>query len=141
MDSFGLINHTKQSTHTSSHILDLVISQPEFIPIVKIVELSHFLSNHWFTHMSLFVDRSIPPRKYIKYHKLKSIDQSKFSLDLSETFNMELKSPVDRLNQYNTELRNVLKKHAPEEFKYIRITHQQPWFNDNIKSEIVLRRK
>ena len=26
LDSFGLINHVKQSTHTSSHILDLIIS-------------------------------------------------------------------------------------------------------------------
>ena len=133
MDSFGLINHTKQAMHTSGHILDLVISQPEFSPIVKTVELSHFLSDQCFTHMSLFVDRPIPRRKYIKYHKLKSIDQSKFSLDLSKSFNMELKSHVDRVNQYNTELRNVLKKHAPEKSKYIRITHQQPWFNVNIK--------
>ena len=91
--------------------------------------------------MSLFVDRPIPPRKYIKYCKLKSIDQSKFSLDLSKAFNMELKSHVDRVNQYNIELRNVLEKHALEKSRYIRITHQQPWFNDNIKSEIVLKRK
>ena len=42
MDSFGLINHVKQSTHTSSHILDLVISQPEFSPIVRTVELSYY---------------------------------------------------------------------------------------------------
>ena len=34
LDSFGLINHVKQSTHTSNHILDLVISQPEFCQTV-----------------------------------------------------------------------------------------------------------
>ena len=39
MDSFRLINHSKQPTHTSNHILDLVISQPEFSPIVKAVKL------------------------------------------------------------------------------------------------------
>ena len=141
MDSFGLINHTKQSTHTSSHILDLVISHPEFNPIVKSVELGHFLSDHCLTHAYLFVDRCIPLEKHIKYCKLKSIDQSKFSSDLSEAFNIELKSHVVGVNQYNTKLRNVLEKHAPEKSKYIGNTHQQPWFNDNIKSEIVLRRK
>ena len=141
MDSFGLINHTKQSSHTSSHILDLSISQPEFSPIVKAVELGHFLSDHCLTHMSLFVDRPIPPRKHIKYQKLKYSDLSKFSFDLSEAFNIEPKSHVDRVQQYNTELRNVLEKHAPEKSKYLRNAHQQPWFNDNIKSEIVLRRK
>ena len=127
--------------HTSSHILDSVISQPEFSPIVKTVELNHFLSDHCFTHVSLFVDRPIPLRRYIKYCKLKSIDQSKFSLDLSEAFNMEFKSHVDRMKQYNIELRNVLQKHAMEKCKYIRNTHKQPWFNDKIKSEIVLRKK
>ena len=95
MDSFGLINHSKQSIHTSSHILDLVISQPEFSPIVKTVDLSYFLLDHWFTHVSLFVDRPIPPRKHIKYHKMKSIAQSKFSLDLSEAFNLEPKSHME----------------------------------------------
>ena len=141
MDSFGLINHTKQSTHTSSHILDLVISQPEFSPIVKAVELGHFLSDHCFTHMSLLIDRPIPPRKHIKYWKLKSFDQSQFSLDLFEAFNIDPKSHVDWVEQYNTELRNVLDKHTPEKSKYIRNTHQQPCFNEHIKSVVVFKGK
>ena len=33
------------------------------------------------------------------------------------------------------------KKHAPRKSKFIRDTHQQPWFSDEIKGEIVLRRK
>ena len=141
MDSFRLINHINQSTHTSNHILDLVISQPEFSLIVRTVELSHFLSDHCFTHVSLLVDRPIPSRKHIKYWNMKSIDQNKFSHDLSEAFNTEPESHMDRVLQYKTELRNVLEKHAPEKSKYIRNTHQQPWFSDNIKLEIVLRRK
>ena len=56
-------------------------------------------------------------------------------------FNTEPESHMERVLQNNTELRNVMEKHAPEKSKYIRNTHQQPWFNDNIKSEIVLRRK
>ena len=108
MDSFGLINHINQSTHTSNHILDLVISQPEFSSIVRTVELGHFLLYHCFTHVSLLVDRPIPSRKHIKYQKMKSIDQNKFSHDLSEAFTTEPESHMDRVLQYNTELRNVL---------------------------------
>ena len=141
MDSFGLVNHINQSTHTSNHILDLVISQPEFSPIVRTAELSHFLSGHCFMHVLLLVDRPIPSRKHIKYWKMKSIDQNKFSHDLYESFNTEAESQLDRMLQHNTELGKVLEKHAPEKSKYIRNTHQQPWFNNNIKSEIVLRRK
>ena len=67
LDLFGLINHVKQPTHTSSHMLDMVISQPEFCQTVRTVELGHYLSNHCFTHVSLLVDRPIPARKNIKY--------------------------------------------------------------------------
>ena len=141
LDSFGLINHVKQSTHTSSHILDLIISQPELSTIVRTVKLSHFLSDHCFTHVSFLVDRPIPARKYIKYRKMKSIDHNTFSLDLSEAFNTEPESHTDRVLQYNTELRNVLEKHMPEKSKYIRDTHQQPWFSNGMKLQIVLRRK
>ena len=59
MDSFGLINQVNQSTCTSSHILDLVISQPEFSPIVRTVEHGNFLLDHCLTHVSLLVDRPI----------------------------------------------------------------------------------
>ena len=87
------------------------------------------------------MDRPITSRKHIKYWKMKSIDQNKFSHDLSEAFTTEPESHMDRVLQYNTELRNVLEKHASEKSKYRRNTHQQPWFNDDIKLEIVLRRK
>ena len=141
LDSFGLINHVKQSTYTSSHILDLVILQPEFSKIVTTVELSHYLSDHCFTHVSLLVDRPIPARKNIKYRKIKSINHNTFSLDMSEAFNTEPEPHMDRVLQYNTELKNVLQKHAPKKSKYIRDTLQQPWFSDEIKVEIVQRRK
>ena len=67
MDSFGLMSHVNQPTHASNHMLDLVLSQEEFSQIGKTVELSHFLSDHCFTHMSLLVDRPIPSTKHIKY--------------------------------------------------------------------------
>ena len=72
---------------------------------------------------------------------MKSIHHNTFSLDLPEAFNTEQESHTDRVLQYNTELRNVLEKHAPEKSKYIRDMHQQSWFNDDIKVELVLRRK
>ena len=87
------------------------------------------------------MDRPIPARKNIKYQKIKSINHNTFSLDLSESFNTEPEPHIDRVLQYDTELKNVLQKHAPEKSKYTRDTHQQPWFSDEIKVEIVLRRK
>ena len=91
--------------------------------------------------MSLLVDRPIPASKNIKYQKIKSINHNAFNLHLSDAFNTQPEPHTDRELQYNRELRNVLQKHAPKKSKFIRDTHQQPWFSDEIKGEIVLRRK
>ena len=141
LDLFRLINHVKQLMHTLCHILNLVISQPEFCQTVRTVELGHYLSDHCFTHVSLLVDRPIPARKNIKYRKIKSINHNAFNLHLSEAFKNQPEPHMDRVLQYNIELRKVLQKHAPEKSEFIRDTHQQPWFSDEIKGEIVLRRK
>ena len=43
---------------------------------------------------------------------------------------------------YNVKLSEVLDKHAPHKTKAVKISHHcQPWFNDFIKEQIVLRRK
>ena len=38
-------------------------------------------------------------------------------------------------------MKSLLDKHAPKKTKIIGQSHIQPWFNDTIKSEIVLRRR
>ena len=111
----------------------MVISQPEFCQTVGTVELGHYLSDHCFTHVSLLVDRLIPARKNKKYEKIKSIDQNAFNLHLSEAFKNQPETHNDIVLQYNKELSKALQKHAPEESKFIRDTHQQPWFSDEIK--------
>ena len=49
--------------------------------------------------------------------------------------------PLDQqVDHYNNTLKEILDRHAPEQTKTLRISHQQPWFMDKIKQEIVLRR-
>ena len=132
LDSFGLINHVKQPMHTSSHILDLVISQQEFFQTVRTVEFGHYLSDHCFTHVSLLMERPVPARKNIKYQKIKSIDQNAFNLHLYGAFKNQPETH-NIVSPYNKELSKALQKHAPEKSKFIRDTHQQPWFSDEIK--------
>ena len=44
----------------------------------------------------------------------------------------------NHVHSYNMILSDVLDKHAPEKTKHIRDTHHQPWFDDQIKAEIIL---
>ena len=45
------------------------------------------------------------------------------------------------VDMYNVKLSEVLDNHAPQKTKTVKISHHQPWFNDFIKEQIVLRRK
>ena len=42
---------------------------------------------------------------------------------------------------YNQNLAESLDIHAPLKLKTLKIAHIQPWFNDKIKREILLRRR
>ena len=50
---------------------------------------------------------------------------------------MTVRSLVTR---YNSDLKKVLDRHAPEKRRLVKVTHKQPWFTDKIHSEIILRR-
>ena len=77
----------------------------------------------------------------IKFHKLKNINSALFHMDLRGCLENQPEQLDDQVKQYNTKLCVVLDKHAPIIEKKIRDSHHQPWFNDRINSEIVLRRK
>ena len=51
------------------------------------------------------------------------------------------RSLEELLTHYNEMLLGTLNKHAPLHENKCKITHRQPWFNDRIKQELVLRRR
>ena len=138
LESFDL-NYTTFSTHLSRHTLDLVITNSH--GLIKSIEQGHYLSDHCFIDITLHVNRTEPIKKQIKFCKLKNISSAQLHLDLRVCLEDQLGELDDQVNQYNTKLREVLVKHAPVIEKKIRNSHHQPWFNDKIKNEIILRRK
>ena len=139
LESFDLINFTTFPTHISKHTLDLVITS--FHRLIKSIGQGHFLSDHCFVDVTLHVSRTELPKMPIKFHKLKNANSALFHIDLRDCLENQSEQPDDQVKQNNTKLCEVLHKHAPIIEKKIRDSHYQPWFNDRIKSEIVLRRK
>ena len=88
-------------------------------------------------------DQLEPPKtEEIRYRKLKNIDSRQLSRDITETLSRTKTGSVSQLvDYYNASMKSLLDKHAPEKMKIIRQSHNQPWFNNTIKLEIVLRRK
>ena len=97
--------------------------------------------DHCFVDSTLHVSRSVPPKNPIKFHKLNNINNTQLLMDILDCLEIQPEHLDDQVDQYNTKLCEVLDKHAPVIEKRIRNSHHQPWFNDKIKSEIVLRRK
>ena len=77
----------------------------------------------------------------VTYRKYKQINKITFKEELQRTLEVQhtthdLRSLV---NRYNSDLRKILDKHAPEKKRLVKITHKQPWFT-KIQREIILRR-
>ena len=141
LESFGLINFVGFPTHQSHHMLDLFITHQS--SIIKSVPQGEFFSDHCFIYALLHLDCPTPKPKTVSYRKLKGINTTKFNKDIMDAFLFwdQPSSLSDHVQSYNTILLDALDKHAPEKTKCIRDTHHQPWFNDQIKAEIILHHK
>ena len=64
-----------------------------------------------------------------------------FKSDLAH-ISMDEKLDLHHLDEvYNQKLAEILDKHAPLKSKTLKITHIQPWFDDKIRMEKLLRRR
>ena len=64
-----------------------------------------------------------------------------FKSDLA-SISMDEELDLHHLDEvYNQNLGEILDIHAPLKSKTLKITHIQPWFNDKIKKEMLLRRR
>ena len=141
LELFGLINFVGFPTHQSRHMLDLFITHQS--SIIKSVSQGEFFSDHCFTYALLHLDCPTPKSKTVSYRKLKGINTTEFNKDIMDAFLFQDQpsSLSDHVQSYNTILSDALDKHAPEKTKRIHDTHHQPWFNDQIKAEIILHCK
>ena len=92
----------------------------------------------------LHLDHPIPKSKTVSYRKLKGINTTEFNKDIMDCFLLFWDQPSslsDHVQSYNMILSDALDKHAPEKTRCICDTHHQPWFNDQIKVEIILHCK
>ena len=141
LELFGLINFVGFPTHQSHHTLDLFITHQS--SVIKSVSQGEFFSNHCFINALLHLDHPSPNPKTVSYRKLKGINTIEFNKDIMDAFLSwdQPSSLSNHVQSYNMILSDVLDKHAPEKTKHIHDTHHQPWFNEQIKAEIILRCK
>ena len=143
LDSLGLVNHTQFPTHVSGHTLDLIITQEDSNDILTVARGHMFLDHHFIDVKLKSVSETVE-HKTVTYRKLKNISPQDFSNDMGNTLgklDLEAMDLYQAVETFNNSLKSVLNKHTPVKSHTVKVMHKQPWFDDKIKSEIILRRK
>ena len=142
IDGFNYHNLVTFPTHIRQHHLNLVLDSP-LNPLVTSVTLGMHLSDHCFIHCKLNIAKKQPVPDTITFRKIKSIDHDNFASDLTAALDKireDQNQSLDTLvTNYNMEVKCILDNHAPEKTKQVKKVHNQSWFNNKIKQEIILR--
>ena len=144
LDSYNMLNKVTFPSHVKHHSLDLVIEDRDNTVVTNVKE-GLFLSDHCFVHSTLDIITPKPKECVLTFRKLKSIDHLAQKSDIEESLSkIGLRNSIDvqqLVGSYNTILSELLEKHALLWTKKVKQSHRQPWFDDRIRREIILRRK
>ena len=134
LESVGLRQHVKKSTHNNGHILDLIITRFTDSTISKEPQVDRFISDHSSVICHVLASRPSKARRKITYQKLNSVDTDKLRRDvaasvLCNTVRVDPEDlPVGKIDnlvrECNLTLKNITDHHAPLKTKVLRPTNQ-----------------
>ena len=140
MESFNLKNLVSFPTHIHQHTLDLILDNRDN-PIVQGVTKGQLLSDHNFMYMILAFSRPNPDKVCKTFRKLRQINHQELRDDIIHELVPSTTQLAELVQNYDSRLKQLLDKHAPVKSKIVKRNHEQPWFNEHIKSEIIMRWK
>ena len=141
LESFNLVQHVKDATHTAGHILDFVISHKDCAFSWPVVVQPMSISDHHVVRYAIDVNR--PPKKSTQIAKrnYRSFDVDVFNADvLSTCLTLSTVAPTSNVNELVASY-NLSVKHAPERLTTVRRAKPSPWYNGDIDDVIRRRRK
>ena len=133
INSFGLVQLVRESTHIKDGILDLVLCRSGD-SLVLSFKVKDIFSDHFVVQCTLRISKPLLPLKKITFRPLKKIDIASFDSDLAQlpVINDPASTCEALLEQYNTGVSQVLDKHAPLVSKSVVLRPVSSWFNDEI---------
>ena len=142
LDTFGLVQNVKSSTHRDGNILDLLITRADHCPLhVDVCDIA--LSDHYAVKFSLPTTKPPLPTKTITYRRIKAIDIDQFVDDIKESGLCEFQTddPNALADKYNAVLVELLDHHAPLKSRTITVHPSAPRYNDEIMTAKQERRR
>ena len=89
-------------------------------------------SDHYAVLCSVAFAKPAASKSNFRQHRLRDMDMDAFKTDLIKSSllnNLDTSDPNNLADLYNSELRQLLDKHAPEESRSITLRTHAPWFN------------
>ena len=131
----GLQQHISFSTHISGNTLDLLISRTLDSNLIHDVWPGAYFSDHCLAFFTINVSMPQLSRKKVSFRKVKAIDITSFTDDLSasELCQHPPSEPALLVDCYNTTLAELLDCHAPLKTKTVTVRPQVPWYSEEIR--------
>ena len=138
-DSFDCIQYVSGPTHRMGHTLDFVLTRKDS-PLVSQVNVDDVnLSDHFFITFQAQCMMSKSEYRTFSSRNLKSINLQEFRNELTEILEQsDFSAFGDKVEFYNTQLSNLLDKHAPLKKRTAKVVPHAPWFDSEY---IDLRKK
>ncbi|XP_072043096.1 uncharacterized protein [Amphiura filiformis] len=143
LESSDLQQHVDQPTHRKGHTLDLVVSSKSDNLVSSVRVHNHLPSDHYAVTCIADVSRPAISKHCFKVRDFKNIDFEQMRQDICASALCTSPEPsVSALAlQYDTTLREILDKHAPEVTRCVTNRPNAPWFNDELREAKRKRRQ
>ncbi len=142
--SLSLEQNVHQSTHTSGHTLDVVLTRTgennTITPWVQPISIS----DHALITYVIHADKLQPPKKQAMLRSIKRIDRIQFISDLSSKLYPVITTGTDinaAVSCYNSTLSSTLDLHAPSRKITLKGEDRKPWYTDDIHQARQKRRQ
>ena len=122
--------------HRSGHTLDLIIDRQEDTKLSEFCVLDDLPSDHICLIRSLAFAKPVASKSQYKQCRLRDIDMEAFKRDILHLSHLCQKTTASEkkvAEPYNSELRKVLDKHAPELCRAITLGPHAPWYTAELR--------
>ena len=141
LDTSGFVQHVSGATHERGSILDLIVTAKTSNLLTTPVSPTTLLTDHCALECDLNVVKPEHPKRRVRYRKFASIDKRAFTADIRDAFAVMSGTTVESIDNYNTAIEAIVKKHAPVVTRVIADRPKTPWHTEELScAKRVLRR-
>ncbi|KAK3107491.1 hypothetical protein FSP39_015750 [Pinctada imbricata] len=150
LETHGPFQYVQGPTHVRGHTLDVLISRESgsLVSCTPSIEDPHLFDSkgnpsgdHFAVHCQLNLTKPQRIRKTVSFRRYNKIAMTDLEQDLRTTLHPVSGSVDEQLNIFESDIRDVIDKHAPLVTKEVVLRPNSPWYTDELRALKRERRK